>query len=154
MIELREIRPTDFEPISKLSAELGYQIEPEILRKQIILISENPNHTAFVALETSPDDPVGRDEKLVGYMHAFQTFRLTSEPFVEIGGLVVSQNHRRKGIGKMLVEKVENWATASPQARGKIKVRCQAKRLEAHQFYLSLNFLEKKEQKVFEKKGW
>jgi GNAT superfamily N-acetyltransferase len=73
---------------------------------------------------------------------------LESNPFVEVGGLVVDENYRSKGIGKKLVEQIKQWCVEKHIST--LRVRSQVKRKEAHQFYLANGFTEIKEQKVFQ----
>jgi GNAT superfamily N-acetyltransferase len=35
--------------------------------------------------------------------------RLETKTFIEIGGLVIDENYRGKGIGKILVSKIKEW---------------------------------------------
>ena len=83
---------------------------------------------------------------LVGLIHGSLMIRLTSIPFLEIVALVVKDENRRQGIGRLLVEAVEKHCNCE-----RIRVHCNIKRTEAHQFYSLLNYDEIKNQKVFEK---
>lgn len=86
---------------------------------------------------------------MVGWVHGFYSLRVESDPFIEIGGLVVDENHRQKGIGVQLVEKVNTWA--STKGCNKLRVRCNTIRLESHEFYNLIGFTLNKEQKVFDR---
>lgn len=134
-----QIKPLDRSysvALAELSNQLGYNISPSDLQSQIEAIIAASDHAAFVAIDR---------EVAVGYIHGFQSLRLTSLPFFEIAGLVVREEYRNKGIGKMLVEHIiENAANGVP-----VRVRCNVKREGAHRFYGSLGFKEIKEQKVF-----
>jgi GNAT superfamily N-acetyltransferase len=88
------------------------------------------------------------EEKIIGWIHAFKTTRIETKTFIEIGGLVVDKKYRGKGVGKSLVNKIRGWC--AKQKITSLRVRCNTKRLEAHQFYLCLGFRESKEQKVFQ----
>jgi GNAT superfamily N-acetyltransferase len=87
-------------------------------------------------------------KKIVGWIHVFQTTRLESGSFCEIGGLVVDDQYRRKGIGKLLIQHIKPWCLS--KGNPALRVRCNTKRKEAHEFYFQLGFNENKEQKVFE----
>lgn len=56
----------------------------------------------------------------------------------EIGGLVVDDNYRRMGIGKRLMESIENWA--AEKECDKVSLRSGSSRKEAHQFYKDIGF--------------
>jgi hypothetical protein len=74
--------------------------------------------------------------------------RLTSELFLEIGGLVVKVSEREKGIEEMLVQHLDTLVNNGTE----IRVRCISIREDAHRFYSNINYIEFKEQKVFSKK--
>ena len=137
-IRVREIKEADYLSVAALTAELGYSISQEHVHEQIKSILKHQDHFALVAV---------KNEEVIGYIHVFRTLRLTSTPFLEIGGIIVKQAERRQGIGKMLIDAIDKFSSENI----KIRVRCNSKRELAHQFYHSLSFVEKKEQKVFEK---
>jgi len=84
----------------------------------------------------------------VGWIHVLKAIRIESKPFIEIGGLVIDKNYRKQGIGKLLVNKARVWTKENHI--DKLRVRCNRKRADAHQFYQAIGFIESKEQKVFE----
>lgn len=137
-IIIRPIGLKDSNSITKLTNQLGASILEEIILDQIEEILRNPDHYAFVAEE---------DNLVVGYVHCFNAIRLTSKPFTEICGLVVDENNRGCGIGKLLVQKVETLFTDNR----KIRVRCNTKRELAHKFYLKSGYSLNKDQKIFVK---
>jgi N-acetylglutamate synthase-like GNAT family acetyltransferase len=138
-VHIREIAKEDYKSITELTNQLGANVLSDTVSDQIAEIIKNPDHFAFVAI---------KNERIVGYIHCFKAIRLTSKPFMEICGLIVADEERRNGIGKLLLQKVENLDNDS----GKVRVRCNAKRESAHSFYDNLNFSLSKEQKIFEKK--
>ncbi len=138
-IEIRKLNPSDAPDIGMLCENLGYSIDLDEVHKHVQSIISNDDHVAYMAVQ---------DNQSIGFIHAFKTFRLTSKPFVEIGGLVVAESDRSKGIGKALIQYVEDTFAANEE----IRVRCNVKRTSAHRFYKGLNYEEKKEQKVFYKK--
>lgn len=138
-IKNREVRKEDAETVSRLSHQLGYYFSPPETSDQIEEIITSEDNCAFVAV---------CNYKVIGWIHAFKTIRLETKTFIEIGGLVVDEDNRGKGVGKMLVNKVKEWCIA--QGINSLKVRSNIKRTEAHKFYLKLGFSESKKQKVFE----
>ncbi len=137
-ILIRPILPEDFEPIALLTYQLGSETTKEIVKEQIKEIILNADHEVFVAI---------KNKKIVGYIHFFKAIRLTTEPFIEICGLVVDEKERGNGIGKSLVKYIEELYSKEFV----IRVRCNSKRELAHKFYQILDYKLKKEQKVFEK---
>lgn len=72
---------------------------------------------------------------------------LLSRPLAEIGGLIVSEKYRRKGVGQRLVERAEDWAR-NKNYEGLI-VRSDVKRTESHYFYPQIGYELLKDQKVY-----
>ena len=139
-IHIREIQVSDSEAIAKLSIQLDYTSDSEMICQQLISIKDKKDHYALVATD---------QEEIIGFIHGFLAIRITSSPFLEIGSLLVKEDHRRKGIGNLMLKEIKRHAHHS----GKIRVRCNVKRKVAHQFYTALNYIELKEQKVFEQIG-
>lgn len=69
--------------------------------------------------------------------------RLATSPFAEIGGLIVNEEFRKRGIGRKLVNHFEEQIKEVEN----IRVRCNEKRNLAHKFYLTLNYSEKRNKK-------
>lgn len=125
--------------VQKLSQQLGYALFLNEIENNIKDVILSDDHIALVAIV---------DEEVAGWIHAFKAVFLESNPFIEIGGLVVDENYRSKGIGKKLVERIKQWCVEKQISI--LRVRSQVKRKEAHQFYLDNGFSEIKEQKVFQ----
>jgi len=138
---LRQAELNDVEFISKLSNQLGYETTIEKMHKRLSEILNNTDNCIYVCVD---------NENVVGWVHGFYSLRVESDSFVEIGGLVVDENYRRNGIGKILVEKVIEWARTRKST--KIRVRCNTVRKETHIFYNRIGFNETKEQKIFDMK--
>ena len=139
MLSLRLAHIDDSASLNSVSADLGYDglSDDEASRcLQNILNSK----TDFVYVAESGGS-------IVGWIHVFYANRLASKGFYEIGGLVVSKNHRRDGIGKALVE------YARQQHPGVWRVRCNSARSDAHGFYENIGFQKSKTQYVFENTG-
>ena len=139
MIKVRKAEINDAESISHLCSELGYPSGSDTISNRLELIKRDPGHCVFVAIH---------DKTIVGWIHAMIVLHLESDSFVEIGGMVVSHSFRDRGIGKMLVEEIREWASVNNT--GSIRVGCQTKRLDAHQFYETIGFTSLKVQTIFE----
>jgi N-acetylglutamate synthase-like GNAT family acetyltransferase len=137
-ITIRKISVEDAPAVSSLSQQLGYQLSPSETAGQIKEVMASSDNCAFVALS---------DEKIIGWIHGFKAVRMETKSFVEIGCLVVDENYRGKGMGKKLIDRIKHWCVE--QDVRSLRVRCNTKRAEAHQFYLTLGFSEMKEQKIF-----
>ena len=139
-IIVREAVPDDSGSIAGLSGQLGYQATGENMRKRLSGLLNNSNDCVFVA---------AADGHIIGWIHGFYSLTVESDPLVEIAGLVIDKDQHRKGIGKMLVNKVIAWTQTKEVS--KIRVRSRTMRKEAHLFYQGIGFTEVKEQKVFDK---
>lgn len=139
MVQIREISEKDAESVTTLSIQLGYDSNIRLTSARIKRINNSNENCAFVALI---------DDKVVGWIHGFYTLRIESDPFVEIGGLIVDENYRNLKIGKQLIENVD--LRAKKHQVKKLKVRCNIKRTESHKFYERIGFKENKRQVAFE----
>ena len=82
-----------------------------------------------------------------GAIAGFAVF-VREEGHAELDGLFVEPELWRKGIGAALVEKAKEWT--NKKGCGRLRLRTNVKRVDAHRFYSGLGFTELKEQKVFE----
>lgn len=140
--EIRGCRPSDAKSVAELSAQLGYAVPADEMERRLQHMAADPNHTILVAcLETG---------EVVGWIDVGIVFHLQSGAYCEIGGLVVAESVRGKGIGRELVLAAEHWARA--HGMKKVLVRSNAIRAAAHRFYLRENYTMVKTSAVFEKR--
>jgi GNAT superfamily N-acetyltransferase len=86
----------------------------------------------------------------VGWAHAYVCCLVESGPYVELGGLVVDESYRGKGVGGKLLEKVEDWARQN-RCRS-VSVRSNVIRHQAHKFYADQGYEQIKTQHAFRKR--
>lgn len=137
-ITIREMTANDAKAVNTLSKQLGYPLSIEQTLQNINAVLQSKDHTAFVA---------EYENEIAGWIGASQSIMIEVMPHCEINGLVIDQDHRGKGIGKLLVERVKQWAKG--KSITKIGLHCNVKRAEAHLFYEHLGFVEIKQQKNF-----
>lgn len=94
-MNIREAKIEDVPMIAKLSGELGYSSDKKIVLQRFMKIKSDINHAIFVAECDS--------YKIVGWIHIMPRILLLIRPLAEIGGLIVSEKYRRKGLGQRLV---------------------------------------------------
>jgi GNAT superfamily N-acetyltransferase len=135
---IRAGKVEDSKSIAELSHQLGYPASNEETIARLQPIISNSDNCVYVACHQNV---------VVGWVHAFYSLRVESASFVEIGGLVVDAGFRNKGLGRLLVNQVLEWAKLKGIER--IRVRSNVVRTETHRFYQILGFKEIKEQKVF-----
>lgn len=137
-VSIREMRTADAPKVSSLTTELGYQRTPGEVRAWID--QRRADQVAFVACLNG---------EVVGWIEAAVEHRLQSAPYVLIGGLVVSQQVRGRGIGRQLCERIEAWS--SERGVSTVRVTSRSTRAEAHRFYLQNGYSAVKTSMVFEK---
>lgn len=138
---IRKVEIGDSASITELSNQLGYKSEIIEVKSRLLEIIGNIDNCVFVALE---------GKKIVGWVHGFFSRRVESGSFVEIGGLVVDIEYRKKGIGKLLVDEINRWSCEKGCDR--VRVRCNIVRKDTHIFYQKMGFEINKKQKVFDRR--
>lgn len=139
MTTVREASIGDADGISQVSSCLGYtQSSTEESKKRLEEVIASDTDIVWIYEDGT---------KIKGWIHLFVAFRLASEKFAEIGGLVVDQPYQRSGIGRKLVETAIKW---SEQKNLSLRVRCNSEREGANKFYKSLGFKFQKTQIVHE----
>jgi GNAT superfamily N-acetyltransferase len=139
-ITIREMLPSDAADAAQLSAELGYPVTAEVMEDRLRQLADLNDHAAFAACLHG---------RVVAWIDVGIVHHLQSEPYGEIGGLIVSGEHQGCGIGAKLLETAEKWIAR--QKIAKVLVRSQIARERAHTFYLRQNFSRLKTSAVFTK---
>jgi GNAT superfamily N-acetyltransferase len=139
-LKIRKATAADAPAIAKLSGQLGYPVEAGVLAERLRRILPRDDHVVFVA-ETA---------EVVGWIHAGQQEILEVGTLCEIWGLVVADGQRGKGVGRRLIEAVEDWA----RQRGltDVSVRSNVIRPESHPFYERIGFARNKTQHAYRKR--
>jgi len=142
VFRVRAAEIKDAEDIARLAIQLGYPSSPAQIRRRISKIMKDGAHAAYVATSSH-----GR---VVGWVHAFVYRLVESDPQAEIGGLVVNEDFRGRGIGKLLMNRAERWARS--QGLKSVYLRSNVIREKAHAFYRRLGYRIIKTQHAFRKK--
>jgi N-acetylglutamate synthase-like GNAT family acetyltransferase len=127
---VRMARVTDSNEIARLSLQLGYKVlESDVLiRLEKLLL--NDDNAVFV-MEIN-------NNEIFGWVHVHGRHLIESHSFAEIGGLVVDNNHRRKGIGENLMRKCEEWSRE--KGYQEVRLRSGGQRKDAHEFYKRIGY--------------
>ncbi len=129
-MKVRRMQGGDATVVAALSAQLGYSVTPERIEERWSHMEGDKNNGLFVA--------EAAESHVVGWVHIYGVQLLESEPYAEIGGLVVDEGTRRCGVGRALMEAAEQWA--QEQAFPAVRLRSGLPREEAHRFYKSIGY--------------
>ncbi|HVC08377.1 MAG TPA: GNAT family N-acetyltransferase [Elusimicrobiota bacterium] len=140
--KIRRLRKTDFKDAAKLAGQLGYPSTRAAVAKRSSIIAKLPGHAVFVAESSG-----GR---VVGWIHVFPFPILEAEPRMALGGLVVDEAWRGRGIGKLLLAAAEAWSLKRGYSWLRLSSRVERKR--AHKFYQRLGYEKIKTSYIFSKK--
>ncbi|WP_163336963.1 GNAT family N-acetyltransferase [Desulfopila sp. IMCC35008] len=129
-------REQDLVELRSLMTELGYERKERELSTTVREIRQRGGEV-FVAV---------KEDHVIGCVCALLDLRLAAGTYGEIVSLVVTEEFRGAGVGRVLVTHAESWLG---ERVGKIRVRANTRRKEAHGFYRSLGYEESKSQKIF-----
>jgi predicted N-acetyltransferase YhbS len=137
---IRDADSADAAAIARLTSLLGYAADADAISRRLARITRQEEHLVIVALVK---------EEVVGWLQAHASVVLESGFRVEIVGLIVSEESRRGGVGRGLVQRAERWAREI--GAESVVVRSNTKRVESHLFYPALGFTASKTQAVYRK---
>jgi len=140
-VDIRSATMDDSSALADLSTQLGYPTSPIQSANRLGVILDSKEHAILVACLA--------DGTVVGWVHVFLAFRVESDPFAEIGGFVVTEEFRRRGISRCLLAAAEEWVIQSGIT--KLRIRSRSNRVDTHTFYERLGFSKSKQQNVFDK---
>jgi GNAT superfamily N-acetyltransferase len=142
VISIRRATEADAASIARLSSTLGYDAEPPAIAARLHAILGSNADLMIIAEDSHRD--------VAGWLQAHAAHIVETGFRVEITGLIVSPDQRRRGVGRALVAEAERWATTI--AAGAIVVRSNVQRTESHAFYPALGYVATKTQNVYRKK--
>lgn len=127
---VRAATVSDAREFSRLCSQWGYPIEVERCEEclQNILASDRDG---IFAAELEPG-------RLGGWAHTQSRHIVSKRVFADIVGIVVDTNFRRRGIGRALIARCEEWAAL--RSIDKMQVKSNAARPEAHEFYPGIGY--------------
>jgi GNAT superfamily N-acetyltransferase len=122
---------------------------PNILLEQIALLQTEAGYSAISSEIRTRLDALPRNdrlllavdgEKLLGIAHLRVTSDLINQDTAEVVMIIVRQSHRRRNIGRRLINAAETWARESGHAR--LLLRTEVVRTAAHAFFVALGYEE------------
>jgi GNAT superfamily N-acetyltransferase len=141
-LAIRKATVEDAFAIAELASELGYPATHDAMCQRLVAILGKSDHLILVAIYN--------DKTLAAWIQAHSADFIESGLRVDIVGLVVAQTMRRRGIGRLLVGQVEQWAAAINC--DVVAVRSNIKRVESHLFYPALGYQSVKTQLAYRKR--
>jgi ribosomal protein S18 acetylase RimI-like enzyme len=128
--------------LAQLSTVLGYPTSSAPMAQRLERLQAREQDTVLVAELASGH--------VVGWVHGSEQELLESGSRCEILGLVVDNEFRGQGVGRLLVAAVEQWAAA--RGLDEISVRSSVLRTESHPFYQRLGYTRVKTQHAYRKR--
>jgi GNAT superfamily N-acetyltransferase len=138
---ISDFKENDAEDIAVLNGELGYSVTSALVRKQIRRIQEQTRDRVFIA-------KIG--EHAAGFIHLSPYELLFDDPLMNVMGLVVLEEYRRRGIASALMEHAEGYAKENGFSG--IRLNSGSGRTGAHAFYESLGYVSRKTHRHFIKR--
>ena len=88
--KIRKATINDASDISELSRQLGYPASESDIEERLKTILNSNDHIVYVAFVP--------DGKTIAWIHIYKAQRIESGAFAEIGGFIVSEAFRSKGL--------------------------------------------------------
>lgn len=140
MVEIREATILDATSIAEISTiSLGYQCDSILVAKRIKEM-DSGKQKVYVAVKNGI---------VTGFVHVELYQLLYQEDLVNVLGLAVRKDMQKKGYGKRLMQRVEEWARE--MHCGAVRLNSAIQRSDAHEFYMALGYENTKVQKRFVK---
>ncbi len=140
-IAIRPARNSDASALAGLAAQLGYPSTPGQVRRRLDTLTEKAAENEVFVAEAGG--------QVVGWVHVHIYRLLVDDPEAEIGGLVVDEQARGRGVGAALMQAAESWAKEKGCAS--VYLRSNVIRTQAHEFYKRLGYTIVKSQYAFRK---
>ena len=140
-VKIRRARRSDAARIAELSGQLGYPANPTEILYRLRQIKPPAQHAVLVAELV--------EGRVIGWLHVSVEPLLEMELRAEVNGLVVADEERSRGAGRILLQAAEEWARK--HGCRNMSVRSNVIRERAHQFYARNGYEHYKTQKAFRK---
>jgi len=137
-VRIRPATPADARALAALSGELGYPSSVAQVRARLCLL-DDPERTLLVAESAGV---------LAGFIDVHVQRTVEQDPHAEVGGLVVRDGHRGRGLGAALVNAAADWGRA--RSLGLLWIRANLARVGPHEFYEAIGGRRVKDQRVYE----
>jgi GNAT superfamily N-acetyltransferase len=130
VLTIRPAQLTDSDALASLVTQLGYRTSAAQMHQRLAVLLSRPDHHTFVACMAHR--VVGMASVWLGYAIEFDG------RYGRITAVSVDERVRRQGVGRALMQYVEQWLRAQHAAM--VTLTSAAHRREAHRFYESLGY--------------
>jgi GNAT superfamily N-acetyltransferase len=131
-ISIRPAQQQDVAALASLMTELGYPTTTGSMQQRFALLQPNPDYVTWVAVANN---------EVAGMIGLLKNYYFEKDGiYVRIGALVVSAQHRNKGIGKLLIQKAEDWAIELGAHDILVNSGNREERKVAHAFYQQMGY--------------
>ena len=138
----RGINTADLSEVAEICKDaLGYDVNVENVKKQIEKLTNDKKQHIIIGYE---DENTG---KIIGFVHAQMYESFYSDLGLNILGLAVNPDFQGRGIGRKLMNKLEEYAVDNNISF--IRLNSAMKREDAHNFYEHIGYTCDKVQKRF-----
>ncbi|MCG6134627.1 MAG: GNAT family N-acetyltransferase [Nostoc sp. LLA-1] len=141
-IKIRQAEMKDVERIVSLCEQLEYSVTNKQIEQRLAKILNSDAHIVYVATLVNED--------VIGWAHAHICDSIVISTPAILLGLVVDQDYRYNGIGRYLMQQIEQWAYLV--GCESVLLRSNIKRQEAHSFYEKIGYTNIKQSVTFSKK--
>lgn len=138
---VREVRISDYPDIYILNQHFNPNLSAfseEKVKEKLITLTTKTKDIIFV---------YEQDNEVIGYIHGSPYELLFSDSLVNVLGFVVKKEYRNQGIGRILIESLEQWAKTAEYTG--MKLLSHPSRVQAHNFYERRGYQFTKDQKNF-----
>lgn len=138
---IRSATLADAGRLAALCGQLGYPSSPEQMQRRLARIQQEGDNALLVA--------EGPNGQAIAWVQVYVRQLSMVDRHAELGGLVVDEVHRGRGVGRLLMAQAEAWAIA--RGCGSVLIHSNAIRQRAHRFYLGIGYEQFKTSCVFRK---
>ena len=135
---IRVATAADAPQLAALCGQLGYPTTERQARERLVLLAD-PERTLLVT---------ERGGRLAGFIDVHVQRVVESEPYGEVGGLVVADGARGAGVGAALLAAAAAWSRERGLER--LWIRANLARVGPHEFYEHVGCRHVKDQRVYE----
>lgn len=139
-VTIRLASAGDAERIAMLAGQLGYPVSTEETQRRLEVLQTDDDHALYVAESNG---------HVVGWVHVYVACLVIIDRQAEIGGLVVDEDYRHGGVGRLLMHKAEEWAREKECCA--VYLRSNVLRKDAHEFYERIGYTTFKTSRSFRK---